>query len=85
MSINVLEEVKAVLSDALQLGPRAQALSRDSQLLGAIPEFDSMAVVSVWNLLQERLEITLPEDELAGDQWASVGSLVDFVAARLDA
>jgi acyl carrier protein len=44
-----------------------------------------MAVVSVWNLLQERLEITLPEDELAGDQWASVGSLVDFVAARLDA
>ena len=45
--MDTLEKVRAILRDTLQLGSRADALRRDSRLLGEIPEFDSMAVVSV--------------------------------------
>ncbi len=48
-----IDRVRRILGDALQLGPRADALREDSRLLGAIPEFDSMAVVSVLTMIEE--------------------------------
>lgn len=74
-------EVLHVLDEVLSLNGRALAFTRDTPLLGAIPELDSMAVVSLITALEERLGITLPDDELDGSTFASVGSLVDFVEA----
>ena len=55
----------------------------DTQLLGAIPELDSMAVVSLIAGLEDRFGITVDDDEIEGSTFATVGSLVEFVDGKL--
>jgi acyl carrier protein len=79
----VEEQVRAVLRDVLSLGDRADRLRMDSALLGAIPELDSMAVVNVIAALEDRFGFTVDDDEISGDTFATLGSLVGFVANKV--
>jgi acyl carrier protein len=79
------DQVKAVLRDVLQLGPRADRLTRATQLLGSLPELDSMAVVTVITALEERFGITVEDDEISAETFATVGALADFVESKLSA
>lgn len=81
--MDVLKEVKRVLDDVLSLGGRAQGFTRETPLLGAIPELDSMAVVTLITTLEERLDIAVDDDDVDGSTFVSVGSLADFVAGKL--
>ncbi|MCC7099278.1 MAG: acyl carrier protein [Rubrivivax sp.] len=83
MDINA--EVKRTLDDVLSLGGRASAFTRETALLGAIPELDSMAVVSLITALEERFGIMVDDDEIDGDTFATVGALADFVAGKVAA
>ena len=83
MDINA--EVKRTLDDVLSLGGRASAFTRETALLGAIPELDSMAVVSQITALEERFGIMVDDDEIDGDTFATVGALADFVAGKVAA
>lgn len=76
-------DVLRTLDDVLSLGGRAMAFTRDTPLLGAVAELDSMAVVTLITTLEERFGITVDDDEIDGATFGSVGSLVDFVAAKL--
>lgn len=78
-----LLDVLRTLDGALSLGGRALTWTRDTPLLGAVPELDSMAVVSLITSLEERFGITVGDDEIDGSIFGSVGSLADFVAAKL--
>jgi acyl carrier protein len=82
--MDTLERVRSILRDTLSLGERAQLLTPESTLLGGLAEFDSMAVVSVVTMLEDELGITVNDDELSADVFASVGSLVNFVDSKLD-
>jgi len=81
---NLLEDIRLILSDALQLGARAKQLSEDTRLLGGIPEFDSMAVVAVLTLLEERFGLVIDDDDLDAEIFETVGTLVDFVKEKAD-
>ncbi len=81
--MNVETQVLRLLDEVLSLDGRSASFTRDTQLLGAIPELDSMAVVSLLASLEESLGILLDDDDIDGDTFATVGSLTDFVAARL--
>lgn len=83
--MDVLKEVMRVLDEVLSLNGRASGFTRQTALLGAIPELDSMAVVTLITTLEERLGITVDDDEIDGATFASVGSLADFVASKLGA
>lgn len=83
--MNTLEDVKQLLDHVLQLGGRAAAMQADSALLGALPELDSMAVVNVIANLEEHFGITVLDDEINADTFASLGSLADFVDSKLAA
>lgn len=83
--MDYVEQVKGILRDALQLGARADKLTADSALLGSLPEFDSMAVVTILTLLEDEFGISVADDEVSGETFASVGSLADFVASKLAA
>lgn len=76
-------EVLRILDSVLSLGGRAQAFDADTPLMGAIPELDSMAVVTLITTLEERFGLTVDDDEISGDTFASVGSLAEFVARKL--
>ena len=82
--MDVLKEVTHVLGEVLSLGGRSAAFTRNTALLGAIPELDSMAVVTLITTLEDRFGITVDDDEIEGSTFASVGSLVDFVSAKLE-
>lgn len=79
----ILGHVLRLLDDVLSLDGRAQRFDRNTALLGALPELDSMAVVSLITGLEEQLGIVVDDDDIDGDTFATVGSLADFVAARL--
>lgn len=83
--MNVELEVVRVLEEALSLGGRGSNFTRATHLLGAVPELDSMAVVSIIGTLEERLGITVDDDDIDGATFETLGSLVDFVATRLGA
>lgn len=80
--MDVEREVLRVLDEVLSLGGRSRSFSRDTHLLGAIPELDSMAVVSLITALEERLGIVVDDDDIDGGTFATVGTLVDFAAAK---
>ena len=78
----LLRQICSLLGDTLQLGPRATALDATSPLLGALPEFDSMAVVNLLTAVEEQFGIAIADDEVSADIFATVGTLVDFVASK---
>jgi len=80
-----LQEVKNLLSQTLQLGPRADSLTPDSQLLGALPELDSMAVVTILTAMEEHLGFVVDDDEISADTFAILGTLTEFVEQKLGA
>jgi acyl carrier protein len=83
--MDVTQEVVDLLDEVLSLKGRSAGFTRESHLLGAIPELDSMAVVTLITSLEERFSIVIDDDDIDGGTFATVGSLVDFVGARLTA
>ncbi len=77
-----LEEVKQVLGDTLQLGARTARLEADTPLLGALPELDSMAVVTVLTAMEEAFGITVEDDEVSAETFETVGSLARYVERK---
>ena len=80
--MNVTQEVLRVLDEVLSLDGRSAKFTRDTPLLGAIPELDSMAVVSLITSMEDQLGIVVDDDDIDGATFATVGSLVDFVSAK---
>jgi acyl carrier protein len=79
------DRIKRILASALQLGERAKQLTRSTPLLGGIPEFDSMAVVTVMTMIEDEFGISVADDEISGETFETVGSLADFVAEKIGA
>jgi acyl carrier protein len=80
-----IQEIRQLLRDALQLGERANAFVAATPLLGSIPELDSMAVVTVITMIEERFGIVVDDDEISAETFETVGTLYDFVNAKLGA
>jgi len=81
----VIDDVRRILCDALQLGARGLAMDASAQLLGAIPELDSMAVVNVITAMEENFGISVADDEIGSATFATLGSLCEFVERKLHA
>lgn len=81
--MDVQWEVLRVLDEVLCLGGRALRFRADTPLLGALPELDSMAVVSVVTLLQDRTGVLFRDDDIDGESFRTVGDLARRVVERL--
>lgn len=80
--MNTESEVIAVLDEVLSLKGRSASFNRDTPLLGAIPELDSMAVVTLITTLEDRFDIVIEDDDVDGETFATVGTLADFVSSK---
>lgn len=81
--MNTIEDVKTVLGRTLQLGDKAKQFDATTGLFGNIPEFDSMAVVTVVAALEERFGFVVEDDEITAEIFETVGSLSRFVDGKL--
>lgn len=75
--------VKQLLIETLSLDIEVEQLADDTLLLGNIPEFDSMAIVSVITAIEEAFGFMAEDDDLSAEVFESVESLVAFVEARI--
>lgn len=83
--MNITQTIVQVLDESLSLGGRAGTFTRATPLLGALPELDSMAVVRLIMLLEERLGLVVQDDEIDGSIFATLGSLTDYINGKLAA
>lgn len=74
--------VLQILDACLSLRGRALSFDRNTALMGALPELDSMAVVNVLTTLEETFGTVIDDDDIDGSTFMTVGSLVDFVRTR---
>jgi acyl carrier protein len=77
------ETVRALLVDVLGLAKsRVAKFDDETELFGALPEFDSMAVATLLTELEERLSILIEDDDVEAEDLMSFGRLVSL-AERL--
>ena len=81
--MDVQAEVIAILAHVLDIGDRARTFGSETQLLGSVPELDSMAVATLITSLEDRFGFVIDDDEIDGSTFATVGSLVVFVQSKL--
>jgi len=81
--LDTAQKVIEMLESVLNLNGRTVGFNLNTPLLGAVPELDSMAVVSVITSLEQRFGFSIEDDEIDGSTFATVGSLVRLVEQKL--
>lgn len=81
--MDTLRQVLRIVDEVLSLHGRSAAFTADTHLLGAVAEFDSMAVVSLIATIEEHFGILIDDDDIDGQTFATIGTLVAFVNAKL--
>lgn len=75
--------LRAVLVAVLGLdADRVADFDRDTGLFGHLPELDSMAVATLLTEIEDRLHITIEDDEVDGEMLETYGALLAFVEAK---
>ena len=78
-----LEQVKNILADLLKLD--TSDFNENTELLGALPEFDSMAVIGLITAIEETFDVTIHDDDLNAELFATPGSLINYVELAMEA
>ena len=81
--MDVRGELLSLVDTTLSLGGRGLSFDDSTPLMGALPELDSMGVVSLLTSFEERLGITVEDDEIDGSIFETFGTLLAFVRAKL--
>ncbi|GAB57902.1 acyl carrier protein [Rheinheimera nanhaiensis] len=68
-----------ILRNVLQID---KDFTDSTPLLGAIAEFDSMAVIAVITQLEDQLGIEINDDEISAEVFESFGQLRQFVEQK---
>ena len=76
--------LRALLGDVLGIhAARVAAFDENSELFGALPEFDSMAVATLLTGLEERLGVLIEDDDVEAEDFATFGTLLAFVRRKV--
>ena len=77
--------IRSILSDMLGLSPlQVTQMEAGTELFGAIPELDSMAVAGLLTEMEDRLDIIIDDDDVDGELFETFGNLVAFAKAKVD-
>jgi acyl carrier protein len=77
------DALRGLLADVLGISAdRVAAFDNDTPLFGALPELDSMAVAGLLTELEDRIGITVEDDEVDGEMLETFGNLVRFAKAK---
>ncbi len=75
--------LRGVLVDILGLdADRVAEFDRDTGLFGHLPELDSMAVATLLTEIEDRLYLTIEDDEVEGAMLERYGALLAFVEGK---
>ncbi len=74
-------EIKQLLAQELQID--TDSFDASTALLGAVPELDSMGVVTLLTALEAKYEIVLADDEIDASVFETLGTLCNYVTGKL--
>lgn len=83
--MSVQQDVIAIVDRILDLRERGIVVGPDTRLLGSVPELDSMAVATLITSFEEHFGFVVADDEIDGTAFTTIGTLVEFVNAKLAA
>ena len=79
-SSEVEATLRALLSDTLGLpASRIAEFNQATELFGALPELDSMAVATLLTGIEERFAVLIEDDDVEAEDFATFGTLLAFV------
>lgn len=78
-----LDDIRALVGDAIGDHELVSGMLEDKPLLGAIPELDSMAVVNLMLGLEQRFDFIVDDDEVDVDIFESLGSVKRFAQSKI--
>jgi acyl carrier protein len=82
--VEIESQIVQLLTQTLALGDRTRHFNASTVLLGAVPELDSMGVLNLISAIEERFGIVVHDDDIDGETFATVSSLVGYVAGKLN-
>ena len=72
--------LRALLAETLGLAPeRVAGFTPDTELFGALPEFDSMAVANLLTGIEEGFGVLIEDSDVEAEDFSSFGALTAFV------
>lgn len=75
--------LRATLVDILGIDEdRVAAFQSDTGLFGSLPELDSMAVATLLTELEDRLGISIDDDEVEIEMFETYGGLLSFMRMK---
>ena len=70
-------QLRSLLCDVLGLEePQVADFTMQTELFGALPELDSMAVAGLLTEMEDRFHITIDDDEVDGELFETYGNLL---------
>ncbi len=72
--------LRALLAETLGLPKsRVQSFGPGTELFGALPEFDSLAVANLLTGIEEQFEVLIDDDDVEAEDFSTYGRLLAFV------
>ena len=82
--IEVETTLRALLADTLGLpASRIAKFGEATELFGALPEFDSMAVATLLTGIEERFAVLIEYEDVEAEDFATFGTLLAFVRRKV--
>ena len=76
--------LRALLADVLGLdATRIATFDEQTELFGALPEFDSMAVATLLTGIEERFAVLIEDDDVDAEDFATYGTLLAFARRKV--
>lgn len=80
------DSLRALLAEVLGLpAKRIAAFDAETELFGALPEFDSLAVANLLTGIEERLLVVIEDDDVEAEDFMTYGRLLAFAEGKFAA
>jgi acyl carrier protein len=77
-------EIGRIVEGVLQLNYQADLFSPGTQLLGSVPQLDSMSIVAILAAIEESYGIVIDDDEITAGIFETLGELATFVDKKVN-
>lgn len=81
--MDIKAEILDILENTMVLNGRSAAFTETLPVLSSLPEMDSMVVVSIITNFEDRFGFTVEDEDISGETFHNLGSLVHFVHGKL--
>lgn len=83
-SMPIDARLREIMQDILGLSDETtSAFTAETELFGALPELDSMAVAALLTEIEDRFSILIDDDDVDGETFETFGTLLAFIEGKV--